>query len=303
MVLLNFYGVEFCVPTFSVILLFVNFLIFPISTLSAPTPFDFETFIHDDLIPQKEGNTIPDELQCYSLPYGGIGFASHVITYYTVIMLGVGRKPLPPFSKLEHNYWDFFLALASVVITVPLAAFTIVRCLGRWQFVLLAVWKTTMSFTLAVVGLHRSVKLRKYKGMELEEEGGIFAWLVVYALGTIVGLTGLISLVIQTFTVNPKVRIITYVFGGIVGAAGLITLIAMYCSFRGDAEGFVTSVFGSMFAMVVAIACCMGMLAAFYSDWALGAIAKDDWAGAPSDDNKWLYWSYFAAKRLPLLSW
>jgi hypothetical protein len=30
------------------------------------------------------------ETACYSLPYGGIGFASHIITYYTMVMLFLG---------------------------------------------------------------------------------------------------------------------------------------------------------------------------------------------------------------------
>jgi len=46
----------------------------------------------------------------------------------------------------------------------------------------------------------------------------------------------------------------------------------------------------------------VGMLAAFYSDWILGAIAQHGWSGAPSGDNIWLYWSYFVAKRLLLVS-
>jgi hypothetical protein len=44
-----------------------------------------------------------------------------------------------------------------------------------------------------------------------------------------------------------------------------------------------------------------GAMGAFYSDWILGAIAGK-WSGMPSGDNEWLYWSYFAAKRLPMFS-
>lgn len=280
----------------SVILLFLSIIIGPSQVAAAPIPLDIGAFLHN-LMPEKGGTSITDELMCYSLPYGGIGFTSHVLTYWTILFLGLGRKPLPPFSKLKHSWWDLLLALVTVIITVPLAAFTIVRCIRRWQFVLLAVWKTTMSFTLGIIGLHRSLSLRKSKnGLYIDEESyGIFAWLILYMLGTIVGLTGLLSLIIQTFHDNSKVRIICYVFGGIVAGLGVI---AFCLGSRGDDGGLWVGTF-SFLAIAIVVG---GILAAFYCDWILGAIANNNWAGAPSGDNVWLYWTYFVAKRLPLMS-
>jgi hypothetical protein len=46
---------------------------------------------------------LPTEIACYSLPYSGLGFASHVLTYYTVC-LGYGRKPLwPSFKPVRYG--------------------------------------------------------------------------------------------------------------------------------------------------------------------------------------------------------
>jgi len=45
----------------------------------------------------------------------------------------------------------------------------------------------------------------------------------------------------------------------------------------------------------------VGLLAALYSDWAL-AFVPGNMAGVPSSDNSALYWTYFFAKRIPLLS-
>jgi hypothetical protein len=44
-----------------------------------------------------------------------------------------------------------------------------------------------------------------------------------------------------------------------------------------------------------------GLAAAFYCDWILAAIAEN-WAGLPSNDIAVLFWFYFVAKRLPMLS-
>ena len=43
-------------------------------------------------------------------------------------------------------------------------------------------------------------------------------------------------------------------------------------------------------------------LSALYSDWCLG-LMLGDLRGVPSSDNAPLYWTYFAAKRLSMLSW
>ena len=44
-----------------------------------------------------------------------------------------------------------------------------------------------------------------------------------------------------------------------------------------------------------------GILAVFYSDWALGMMTGNI-SGLPSGDVAPLYWSYFVGKRLPMLS-
>ena len=43
-----------------------------------------------------------------------------------------------------------------------------------------------------------------------------------------------------------------------------------------------------------------GIFAVLYSDWALGVITGN-LAGAPSRDIKAIYWTYFVAKRLPVI--
>jgi hypothetical protein len=45
----------------------------------------------------------------------------------------------------------------------------------------------------------------------------------------------------------------------------------------------------------------VGILAALYSDWAI-AFAAGNMVGVPSSDNAAIYWTYFFAKRIPLLS-
>jgi hypothetical protein len=62
------------------------------------------------LDPEK-GSTIQGEMQCYSLPYGGLGFASHILTYYTVGLIWAGKRPLKPWKDLDWAKWDVMRAL------------------------------------------------------------------------------------------------------------------------------------------------------------------------------------------------
>ena len=112
--------------------------------------------LHDWFFPEP-GYGIEDEIRCYNLPFGGIGFLSHILTYYTVVMLVLARSPLVPRPGmlLRHSWFDFTLSVLSVGGTVPVAAMNIHACRQRWEFVCIAVWKLTMSFTLSVIGIHQ----------------------------------------------------------------------------------------------------------------------------------------------------
>src|SRR5271156_4032668 len=80
------------------------------------------------------GGTLQDEIICYGIPYGGIGFASHIITYYTVIALWFGVKPFAPWLPLKYHVWDGLIAVITFAGGNAMAIFTVIRCRHRWQF-------------------------------------------------------------------------------------------------------------------------------------------------------------------------
>jgi TM2 domain-containing membrane protein YozV len=89
--------------------------------------------------------------------------------------------------------------------------------------------------------------------------------------------------------------LLTGVFWGIVGAIFLVFGI-LTISREDEEKGAAIS--GSLAATVVGG---IGIFAALYSDWALGVLTGN-LAGEPSEDTRILYWIYFVAKRLPLLT-
>lgn len=110
------------------------------------------------LIPEK-GSNIQDEIKCYSLPYGGVGFLSHFLTYWTILCLGVLRRPYFPIRNLAFGKVDLCLSIVQVVVTLTVAVFTMIRCRQSWEFTLIAVWRLGLSLTVGWWSLYASVSV------------------------------------------------------------------------------------------------------------------------------------------------
>ncbi|KAF2837566.1 hypothetical protein M501DRAFT_937417 [Patellaria atrata CBS 101060] len=288
----------------------------------------------DDLLPSRNTTAgVAGEVQCYALPYGGIGIVSHLLTYWAIIWIGFGRSPLWPLHKLTHSSFDIGLAMGTIITTIPLASVSMWRCRIRWEFILIAVWKLTFSITQSTITIHRAWILRRENGPHTQERStdGVrlvsyhsgwhseysqtttslvqghpqrtpLYWLFLYLCGTIVGMVGLLSIVREAFPSNEGVRDLSYSFGiAIVVISGAVG--AYFYKRHGEGnkqeeKSAFSSTFGGVFKAFVV---CFGTFSALYSDLILASIA-DNWGGFPSQDKAALYWAWFVAKRLPLLS-
>jgi hypothetical protein len=291
------------------------------------THFNLNGWLHEN--PYTNG-TLAEELQCYGLPYGGIGFASHILTYYTIIMLSYQRSPWMPWKRNHHKWIDITLAVFGLVATIILTFLTILRCRNRWQFVAMATWKLILSVTFGILSFHAAIMVRpkekyQYSGLghlestvhaiENKEYTKVLWWLLLYVPGVVAGLSGLLSLVFKEIGKNAHVKIITEVFGAVIAFPaglmlifGIIGMCSQCCGGRTEKEvnnssmenlGKSTVAVGIMVFLVACSA--TSILAALYSDWVLGAIAGN-LVGLPSGDVAPLYWGYILAKRLPFFS-
>ena len=146
---------------------------------------------------------------------------------------------------------------------------------------------------------------------EKKEYRKVLWWLLLYVPGVVAGMAGLMSLVFKEIGRNAHVKIITEVFGGVIVSLAGIMLIVYWCALccgsgrkqvhNSSMEdlGKNTVAIGVMVFVVAGSA--TSVLAAFYSDWILGAIAGN-LVGLPSGDIAPLYWGYILAKRLPFFS-
>jgi hypothetical protein len=302
------------------------FLVISLFTSSAQANVvnSFDDWLHD----YKGNGTLKEEIQCYALPYGGIGFTSHILTYYAVAMLARGRSPWT-LHKNTRKSIDLTLSLLGLIATFIVSVLTIIRCRSRWQFILLAVWKMVLSVSLGCLSVHAATLIG-----HTEQEGGgdegegliemsrkdqsqvsltpsarrrksparVLWWMSLYVPGVIVGMIGLLSLVFQEIKHNMVVEHITLVFGTVIATFAVLTVAVVvgFLAVEGDV-GALSAVGYSSFGILVSGFGAMAFMGALYSDWILGAIAGN-LAGAPSSDNAALYWTYFIAKRLPFFS-
>jgi hypothetical protein len=113
------------------------------------------------------------------------------------------------------------------------------------------------------------------------------------------GIIGLMSLIHKFGHGHHGITKLTASFYTIVGV-GIITYLlgSVYTLFHLGSPGIVYRI--AVGGLVWGLAA-FGILAVFYSDWALGMMAGNI-SGLPSGDVAALYWSYFVGKRLPMLS-
>ena len=92
-------------------------------------------------------------MKCYGLPYGALGFVSHILTCYAVFCSFTNRKPIWPLSKAEYG---IFAKLCTIVVWTFSAIYegiTVERCLNTWQLLGIAVWKFFLSTWIGWVAL------------------------------------------------------------------------------------------------------------------------------------------------------
>ena len=121
----------------------------------------------------------------------------------------------------------------------------------------------------------------------------VWGWVVFYAIGIVVGYSGLFSLVRQSWHIHA-VRNLTIAYISIMVAFVLVGILIGLQKKTKDEPGIL---FMGIFFLLGGT----GMIAALYGDWILAAI-DNNYTGFPDGNNEVLYWTYFAAKRLPIAS-
>lgn len=260
--------------------------------------------------PEPPTSPLDEKIQCYSLPYGAIGFAQHASTYYKMVVLGLLRRPLMPWRRLDgSNYKDWNWAMSGVQIgtNVIIAIVTSVRCGRSWGLICMAMWKMLLAFTLGAWTLYASRRARRNEEKEeVQREctvsGRVYPktamhrhywWLVPNAIGIVIAEPGLVYLLAQNPHDGAYVGV-SILIGAIVILAVLVLCLA--CTRKDEESSGCLSCLNCirgtvprrlrqpyLFLLVI------GAIAVF-SDWML-AIAADNLLGGPVGTlTSALYW-------------
>ncbi|QDS76953.1 hypothetical protein FKW77_005204 [Venturia effusa] len=105
---------------------------------------------------------IREDIHCYALPYGAIGFASHILTYYCLVINCLGKKPLIPWETQEHAWLNIALGSLQMVGTVVASALSISHCGGHINLQLFGIWMmlTSIATSLALMVGHGKCMIR-----------------------------------------------------------------------------------------------------------------------------------------------
>ena len=272
-----------------------------------------------------------DRVQCYAIPYGAVGFVSHIVLYFSIVALALGRSPVMFWRQLAHKHVKNTLLIVSLLMTLVLTALSIARCHDTLALLLMAVGRLVVSQTLYYTAIHIVPVLRGCDANCLDTSAAVLYWLLLYAFGSTVGLAGLGQLVLQDFNSSERLRTGTFVFIALVCSIPTVALIlslqrairARQRLIRAEVVSDVESVgphlrsekeedrkekreehstlARAILFAIIAFLLSFGVLFAVQSDWALGIIAGD-LSGAPPSDSAALYWTYFIFALLPFFS-
>lgn len=226
-----------------------------------------------------------NEIECYPLPYGSIGFAGHVLNCYTIAMFALGRSPLIPWIRIRKDISRILLSCTAFLITIAISIMSTVRCNKFRSFELISIWQVFLSTTIFGLNISASYGPWANKGTFGDKRGTYILGISIFYLpGLIVGVIGARQLV---WGHEQRVR---YVEIALVGVLLVIAIVSYLAGGRSWLTMLVMTVISVIFVILP-----------LYIDWALGILVQNI-AGLPTSKNKILYWLFFAASRLPMLS-
>jgi hypothetical protein len=215
-------------------------------------------------------------MQCYSLPFGVIGWASHILILCTLAWIWEG-------SPLKRHPWRGTIIGSIILIcSIVLANFAYIRCRNNRALSWIVIWRAFQSILLGC-----SVIIVSISKPETKPESQKFnTWMFPNLLVAMVGWIGLILLVHDNRHNPDVVKIMKSAIGPII-TMGLSRI-----------SGWLFDQSSRHITLLQHIYW-FGIGAPEYSDFVIG-FASGNLLGVPISNNAAIYWGYFAANALAL---
>lgn len=102
-------------------------------------------------LPQE--TTLEREIKSYSLPYGAVGFASHLIAFYIIVVLSKSRSPLT-WRKSTGKVFGQIISAISITGSLSAGLMAISRCDSLDSFQAVGLMEIAFSVTLGCFSYH-----------------------------------------------------------------------------------------------------------------------------------------------------
>jgi hypothetical protein len=204
-------------------------------------------------------------------------------------MFAFNRCPLFPIRKLSTSYVRIALSAVTFIINTVISIIASSRCANAHYIPFEYISVFQVCFTAAMFGLNVFVAPASWTveyTAERKDHRGAFILLtgVLFLPGLVIGMIGLRKLIDGHQAHTKYLDIATIIFC-------VVTAIAAYII---SGRSWVTALATAMGAVIF-------VYLPWYVDWALGILIPDV-SGMPIPSDKVLYWLFFAAGRLPMLS-
>ncbi|KAF2731005.1 hypothetical protein EJ04DRAFT_567191 [Polyplosphaeria fusca] len=208
-------------------------------------------------------------MQCFALPYGGIGFVIHILAYVSIFCIICHQSPwnMRPIKRISLNCCLGILGLGG---GLAMGIYSAVQCRGYWPLVVVSIWKGLFALIINVGSMRQNWAY---------SDGNEFAsnWVNLFLVagsGVVVfGLVGMGATVQQGFEETSM---------KIVASCSIVAFVALLIAIRitlgRESPGDLATECLEWFAGVLGAICIISYIAC---DWILG-IAANNLSGAPA---------------------
>jgi hypothetical protein len=119
-----------------------------------------------------EHPALREQLECYSIPYGGIGFASHFMAYYVAVMLCYKRSPWA-FRRTRYQAYGQIISTVSIIAIIATGTANIAWCNFDNSVRAVAIWEMLVSLFVGMVSYHAAKEIKQPTAeTDIESKGG-----------------------------------------------------------------------------------------------------------------------------------
>jgi hypothetical protein len=221
-----------------------------------------------------------EELSCYTLPYGGLGFVNHILLTYTTLCIAIGRAPLIPWRQIEIPLTRVLLCTTAFAISFAISVDAAVQCRHTTAFEFIGIEHIFIAAT--VYGIAMFSREESWTTTSDQRGNLMLGMVLLFLPGIVVGLIGTTKLAVPH---APSIKWLQIA----VSIGCIVVLMIVY----------IASGRNVLNTILITLAIVLFIVLPVYVEWWI-SVMTNLLPGLPSWNHKILFWLYFGVNRLPM---